>query len=619
MLLALNFTACTEWGEADPEAGNQTYADRTVVSTFSFEYGEDETTLGDITDKTDVCEVVEDETLASNVLHLDANGCAKMANPFNGVKLQDGAAITFWLKTAGVTTESAEGEEATVEDDLTGAIFAFGSEAAGTERFYFTANGQLSYTKPGNLESQNLDENNPSSVTTGILPAGDWHFVALQISDDGYQLYIDGNKSLSGFEPQGNANTTFSYKTLVEFINTAPYLYIGKGAGDDDVNMSEMWIEDVKLVRNHMIASDYTKPNKGSGGGGDEFEYVVGDPITVVGATDNSSAWWTEFSNYFRLPSETTMRLRFINHTSGEGNWNNWNLCLATDAERQGDGYAEYFVLRSDLYGWGDANYNAGNITNTGYNDWDKFRQDMEGATVDVTIQRSGAEIYVTAIATATNGTVYQENYHQTCGDGSQIVRAFFVVDGSHLQFDWDNCNIIQQLDVPTIQVGASDNSSAWWSTFSDYFTIPANKTMVINFENHTSGANNWNNWVLALTTDADRDGDGYAEYFVLRSDLYGWGDANYNAGNIAGVGYNDWAQFLQDMEGAQVEITIQRTGEEVYLTAVATSVNGTVYQETYHQSCGDGTQTVRAFLTCDSSHYIMDPDNCYLQEPLFQ
>ena len=117
-----------------------------------------------------------------------------------------------------------------------------------------------------NLESLNLNENDPATYKTGILPAGGWHFVALQISEEGYQLYVDGNKSLSGAAPSGVESTTFSYRTLIDFLNTAPNIYIGKGAGDGDVNMSEMWIDDVKLIRNQMIASDWAKPNKGGGG-----------------------------------------------------------------------------------------------------------------------------------------------------------------------------------------------------------------------------------------------------------------------------------------------------------------------------------------------------------------
>ena len=66
-------------------------------------------------------------------------------------------------------------------------------------------------------------------------------------------------------------------------------------------------------------------------------------------------------------------------------------------------------------------------------------------------------------------------------------------------------------IDIATAIVGAEDNSSGWWVAFSDYFTIPANKLLHLDFVNHGTGVNNWNNWNLALTNEvADRAGTGY-------------------------------------------------------------------------------------------------------------
>ena len=49
-----------------------------------------------------------------------------------------------------------------------------------------------------------------------------------------------------------------------------------------------------------------------------------------------------------------------------------------------------------------------------------------EGAKVNIQLQRKGDEIYMTAVATAKNGTVYKEMYHQTIG--TDMVRAFLIV-----------------------------------------------------------------------------------------------------------------------------------------------------------------------------------------------
>src|SRR5690349_16107674 len=71
-------------------------------------------------------------------------------------------------------------------------------------------------------------------------------------------------------------------------------------------------------------------------------------------------------------------------------------------------------------------------------------------------------------------------------------------------------------LTIATAIVGAEDNSAAWWTSFSDYFTVPTNKLLHLEFINHGTGVNNWNNWNLAVVNLPDRDADDYAEYFVL-------------------------------------------------------------------------------------------------------
>ena len=597
--LFFTITSCSDWGQADEPAGNQIYPTRQVVATYPFEYKSGDVVFSDIdTSDSSKIKAVEDNDRSSNVLHIDSTGYARIANPLNSVKLQNGVAITMWVKTAA--------------ENLSGALFSFGYNNADSARFYFTPNAQIVYSKPGQLTSLNLDENDPETYKTGAISAGKWHLVALQITTTGYQLYVDGKKSVSD-DVTNPTSTSFNYATLVNFINKAPYMYIGKGA---DSTLCESWYDDINIIRNQMVAKDWT-PVTSSGEG--TFEYVVGDKVLEIGSSDNTTAWWTAFSNYYRIPTESTMHFRFVNHTSGANNWNNWNLALTTDADRGGTGYAEYAILRSDLYGWGDSNFSLSNISSSGYDGWDAFRTNMEGATVDVTIKRSGAKINITAVATCTNGKVYTENYSQTCGDGKQVVRAFFICDSSHLVFDESGCFVQTASTVSTTTVGTEDNTAAWWTAFTDYFSIPKGQSQQIEFTNHTSGANNWNNWNFALATDADRGGTGYAEYFVLRSDLYGWGDSNYNAANIASDGYDGWDAFRTNMEGAKVTITITRSGSDIAIKAVATCTNGKVYTEKYHQTCGDGSQTVRAFLICDSSHFVMDSDNCYLLSPLYQ
>jgi len=174
-------------------------------------------------------------------------------------------------------------------------------------------------------------------------------------------------------------------------------------------------------------------------------------------------------------------------------------------------------------------------------------------------------------------------------------------------------------IDIATAIVGAEDNSAAWWTAFSDYFAIPANKLLHLEFVNHSSGAGNWNNWNLAVVNEVgDRDAEGYKEYFVLRSDAYGWG------GQMAGEGYawdaamishnypdtdgdgDIWNDFRTTMQGAKVALEVDHSATgNVFVTATAVGTNGVELVMTYQQPVSAAKDIV-AFLVCDGSYFEM-------------
>ncbi len=606
-------SSCThEWGQMDPPAGNQIYPTMQSIATYAFDSEEE---LDPVViqlsayDDGEMPSLYDDELAQSPVLDL-TGGYARFNNPLKSVQVQNAVSYTFWMKQISDPVLDEEGnpiEGEVMPQDVESPIMYWENEN-GSASLSFSANGWLKYA---GLDGA-WEENNPAEYKTGYITPDEWHYVALIVRDHGYAIYVDGDKKADVTSSDKN------YAGAVQFAANAPYMYFNYGA---DTHAS-LYLEDLSVYRNEIEAKQIARPKKGNiggGGSGDDpgsFEYVVGDPILNIGASDCSTGWWTEFSNYYRLPVASTLNLKFVNHTSGGGNWNNWNLCVCTDAERGGDGYEEYFVIRSDLYGWGNA-YNGDNFSNEGYGDWDQFRADMEGAVVNMEISRVGSEVYVDAVATAKNGTVYREMFHATCGDGSQVVRAFLIVDGSYLELDKNGISIANSVPLTVPNIGASDCSTGWWAEFSDYFTVPSNAMLHLEFVNHTSGGGNWNNWNLCVSTAAERGGDGYEEYFVIRSDLYGWGNA-YNGDNFSNEGYGDWDQFRADMEGAYVTMDIVRSGAEVNVDAIATAKNGTVYREMFHATCGDGNQDINAFLIVDGSYLEMKADKCKLSLKLF-
>ncbi|MBE6339986.1 MAG: LamG domain-containing protein [Bacteroidales bacterium] len=157
--------------------------------------------------------------------------------------------------------------------------------------------------------------------------------------------------------------------------------------------------------------------------------------------------------------------------------------------------------------------------------------------------------------------------------------------------------------------VGASDNTDGWWTVFSDYFKVGAGQKLVLEFTNYSSGANNWNNWNLACA-NAERDASGYAEYFVIRSDAYGWGDG-YQAALMSTDYFEegkaaDWAQWLAAMNGAEVTMEIDHAAAgPTYVTVTQIGNDGITYTETF--TCeSTKAEILYTWLVCDGSHFEM-------------
>ncbi len=168
-------------------------------------------------------------------------------------------------------------------------------------------------------------------------------------------------------------------------------------------------------------------------------------------------------------------------------------------------------------------------------------------------------------------------------------------------------------LTINTAIVGAEDNSAGWWVSFSDYFAVPTNKLLHLEFVNNGTGINNWNNWNLAVINEvAERGGEGYAEYFLLRSDAFGWGNGDFDLGLVS-HNYTDldgdediWNDFRTTMQGAYVSIDVDHSATgNVFVRATAVGTNGITLVQTYQQTVS-ATADINAFLVCDGSHFIM-------------
>ena len=146
------------------------------------------------------------------------------------------------------------------------------------------------------------------------------------------------------------------------------------------------------------------------------------------------------------------------------------------------------------------------------------------------------------------------------------------------------------------VSLGAADCSTAWWTEFTKDMKIPAGETFEFNFTNYSSGAGNWNNYVLIL-----RKAD-LAEYAVVRADNYGWGNG-YAACTPIGT-QGDWATWLATMNGAKVKLFVTNCNNGTAdVQAIVTGTDGSVTTQSYLGINTIDPSDLNVAFTVDSSH----------------
>ena len=228
---------------------------------------------------------------------------------------------------------------------------------------------------------------------------------------------------------------------------------------------------------------------------------VVPSP-TILGAEDNTSAWWSVHTENIKVAPKETKVVNFVNYSSGANNWNNFVIVLNDNTTA-----TEYAVLRADNFGWG--NGYAACTTSGGQADWATWLAAMDGAKVTAYISNNGdGTADVRTVMYGTDGVTYTQDYIgiNTVDPDDMYFR--FTIDGCHLEFE--------------TEVGLADFSTAWWTVHTTNVQVPSHTVCTINFTNYTSGANNWNNFLVVLNNSTT-----LTEYAVLRADNYGWGNGS--------------------------------------------------------------------------------------------
>ena len=305
---------------------------------------------------------------------------------------------------------------------------------------------------------------------------------------------------------------------------------------------------------------------------------IVDKMYTCVGATDNSTAWWTAFSQDFKVAPGETYVSTFTNYTNGAANWNNFLVVL-----RKAD-MTEYAVLRADNWGWG-AGYDAC-TTSGGQADWAAWLSAMDGAKVTTYVTNNGdGTADVKAVMIGNDGVTYTQEYNGINTIDPNDFQFCFTIEGGHMEFD----------EV----LGEEDNTTGWWAAHSQDITVPAGKTYTTRFKNFTNGAANWNNFLVVLTR-ADN-----SEYAVLRADNYGWGDS-YGTCNTSG-GQADWGTWLSAMDDAYVTVSVTNNGSSADVRCVMVGNDGVTYYQDYLGISPIEADNFRFRFTVEGGHLVFE------------
>ena len=329
----------------------------------------------------------------------------------------------------------------------------------------------------------------------------------------------------------------------------------------------------------------------------------------LVGSADNTNDFWAgALSDIYDIAPNKTLKLEFTSYIKAEG-WNVWEAWVSQFWDLQ----EKNVFVRADGYGWqaGDGGkntnpYDAG--TNTaGYdpaNPWfsynaanypagDAFHDALQEASVVYTFKRMNAEVIITQEVKKGSNT-YKHEFVCFFGDGTRNLSVQLATDHSHIIID-NAKTTITDTDMPAIEgtlLGCLSERGRFGAGVRGDFTLKANSTMTLHFKNYSSKFNNWNNWILELQKGTD--------YLDLRCDNWGWGAYWDGASCTQSAGY--WDDFAEKMDGADVVMSITRSGNHLLIVATHTPKVGDAFTQTYdytNDALASGDILVRLLTDC--------------------
>ena len=186
----------------------------------------------------------------------------------------------------------------------------------------------------------------------------------------------------------------------------------------------------------------------------------------------------------------------------------------------------------------------------------------------------------------------------------------------SEMGGDEEESSVVEITPNPS-KLGNADNSTPWWSVFTDDIKAEPGQTYQMKFTNY-GGSANWNNFVFILRNET-KD----VEYGVFRADNWCWStkypdgaDSDNFCAKKMESDSRDWATWLKAMNVAKCTLTLTNYGDgtaDIKCTMLGS--DGVTYTQEYNTIEVDKDNLYFAF-TVDGSHIEFGDINIEDSEP---
>jgi len=409
--------------------------------------------------------------------------------------------------------------------------------------------------------------------------------VVVELKSDGT---ITGDKTGTWAITSGTSYITIKIDETAEYKSTYEGVLINQK------------LEPTDQVVPAFTAVNRKKEDRNSGDGGNTlWGYKVPADESVIGAVNKGWGDAGSQTSGYKLATGKTLTFTFTVDETGTNAYDGY-LGILTKANKPDWGENQYVFLRSLCDYAVGGTWNAGATYNENTYGGVAPIDFLTGSTVTMEIKRVGTRVAI-AVDIRKNGTTYTHFYLQDLGTTDDVY-AFLAADEAQLTLI--DATITDNDNITGTLIGEIDKSSGFFGAFSDYYRLLPEQSLKLKFKNYSNKIQNYNNFLAYVTNDAERGTGSYSEYFGMRADNYVLvTEKNTDANNFDVLGW-DWSAIKEAFDGAEVELTVTRTGSAVKMRADITPSNGMapLYEE-YTLDCGDGTQPIRVFLSIEHAY----------------